>query len=60
MGCHFLLQAISLTQGLSLPLLHLLRWQAGSLPLSHLGTLHPAAILLPYKEASSLNTPLVT
>ena len=33
-GCHFFLQGIFLTQGLN-P--HLLRWQADSLPLSHLG-----------------------
>ena len=31
-GCHFLLQGIFLTQGLNL---HLLHWQADSLPLSH-------------------------
>ena len=36
-GCHFLLQRIFLTQGLNLCLLHLLYWQAGSLPLNHLG-----------------------
>ena len=35
MGCHSLLQGIFLTQGLN-P--HLLHWQAGSLPLSHLGS----------------------
>ena len=34
-GCHFLLQGISPTQGLNL---HLLHWQADSLPLSHLGS----------------------
>ena len=34
-GCHFLLQGIFLTQG-SNP--HLLRWQVGFLPLSHLGS----------------------
>ena len=34
-GCHFLLQGIFLAQGLNL---HLLPWQAGSLPLSHLGS----------------------
>ena len=31
-GCHALLQGIFLTQGLNLRLLHLLHWQAGSLP----------------------------
>ena len=35
-GCHILLQEIFLAQGLNLSLLHLLRWQADSLPLSHL------------------------
>ena len=34
--CHFLLQGIFLTQGSNL---HLLHWQADSLPLSHLGSL---------------------
>ena len=33
-GCHFLLQGIFPTQGLNS---HLLDWQVGSLPLSHLG-----------------------
>ena len=37
LGCHFLLQGIFLTQGLNPGLLHLLHWQADSLPLSHLG-----------------------
>ena len=37
-GCHFLLQGIFLTQGLNLNLLLLLPWQAGSLPLSPLGS----------------------
>ena len=32
-GCHALLQGIFLTQGLNPCLLHLLHWQAGSLPL---------------------------
>ena len=31
-GCHFLLQGVFLTQGLNQHLLHLLHWQAGSLP----------------------------
>ena len=34
LGCHFLLQGIFLCQGWNL---HLLYWQAGSLPLSHPG-----------------------
>ena len=32
-GCHFLLQGILPTQGSNLYLLHLLHWQAASLPL---------------------------
>ena len=34
LGCHFLLWGIFLTQGWNLHLLHLLYWQANSLPLS--------------------------
>ena len=34
-GCHFLLQGIFLTRVLNPHLLHLLHWQADSLPLSH-------------------------
>ena len=41
-GCHFLLQGIFPTQGSNSRLLHLLHWQAASLPLSHLGSLHPS------------------
>ena len=37
-GCHFLLQGIFLTQGLIPHFLYLLHWQAGSLPLGHLGS----------------------
>ena len=37
MGCHALLQEIFLTQASNLSLLHLLHWQAGSLPLVPLG-----------------------
>ena len=37
-GCHFLLQGIFPTQGLNPCFLRLLRWQADSLPLSHLGS----------------------
>ena len=39
-GCHFLLQGICLSQGSNPRLLHLLQWQADSLPLSHLGSPH--------------------
>ena len=38
-SCHFLLKGIFLIQELNLCLLYLLHWQAGSLPLSHLGNL---------------------
>ena len=38
MGCQFLLQGIFPTQGSTPHLLCLLHWQAGSLPLSHLGS----------------------
>ena len=34
MGCHALLQGIFQTQGSNPRLLHLLHWQAGSLPLA--------------------------
>ena len=37
-GKNFLLQGIFPTQGFNLCLLHLLHWQADSLPLSHLGS----------------------
>ena len=36
-GCHFLLQGIFPTQGLNPHLLHLLYWQADSVPQRHLG-----------------------
>ena len=36
-GCHALLQGISLTQGSNPHLFHLLHWQAGSLPLAQPG-----------------------
>ena len=41
-GCHFLLQGIFLTQGLNL---HLLDWQADSLPLSHQGSFRHSELL---------------
>ena len=37
-GCYALLQGIFPTQGLNPRLLHLLHWQADSLPLGHLGS----------------------
>ena len=36
--CHFFLQRIFLTQGSNAHLLHLLNWQANSLPLHHLSS----------------------
>ena len=39
-GSYFLLQGIFPTQGLTLCLLRLLHWQAGSLPLAPPGKLH--------------------
>ena len=45
-GCHFFFQGIFLIQGLNLRPLHLLHWQAGSLPLSHLGSLLDSMLLL--------------
>ena len=41
--CHALLQGIFPTQRLNLCLLHLLQWQAGSLPLIHQGSPQGAA-----------------
>ena len=45
-GCHFLLQGIFPTQGANQCFLHLLHWQAISLPLSHLGSPHDPAFPL--------------
>ena len=47
-SCHFPLQGIFLTQGWNPHLLCLLLWQAGSLPLCHLGS--PIPSLEPVKE----------
>ena len=48
MGCHFLLQGIFPDQGLNLCLLHLLLWQADSLPLHHWATpIWEKRVLLP-------------
>ena len=44
-GFHFLLQGIFQTQGSNPGILHLLQWQADSLPLYHLGCL---TFILPY------------
>ena len=48
---HFLLQGIFSPQGLKLHLLHLLRWQANSLPLSHPGSPKKACVCM---QATSL------
>ena len=57
MGCHFLLQGSFRTQGSNLPLLTLLHWQTGSLPLSHPGSPSAAGLSLivsrPLQPASS-------
>ena len=45
-GCHALLQGIFPTQGSNLHPLHLLRWQAGSLPLAPPGKLNNWRVLL--------------
>ena len=47
MGCHLLLQGIFLTQGSNL---HLLHWQAGSLPLSHKENPNMPVVPIEYKE----------
>ena len=48
MGCHALLQGSSLTQGSNPCVLCLLHWQAGSLPLGHLGS--------PKRKPNAVNT----
>ena len=47
-GLAFLLQGIFLTQGSNPCLLRLLRWQAGSLPLCHLGSAQCDILYLAY------------
>ena len=49
--CYFLLQGIFLIQGSKLHLLHLLPWQADSLPLCYLGSLE---IYMYPKEGSGI------
>ena len=44
-GCHFLFKGIYPTRGLDTSLLHLLLWQAGSLPLIHLRSPRAVAAL---------------
>ena len=54
-GCSTLLQRIFPTQGLNLGLLHLLHWQAGSLPITPPGKpykLHTILLLLLFKQFS--------
>ena len=46
-SCHFLLQGILLTQALNL---HLLLWQADSLPLSHQGSLCMSMLLINFHD----------
>ena len=53
-GCRALLQGIFLTQGSNLHLLHLLHWQADSLPLNHLGSLISCLVLLTLPPKYSL------
>ena len=57
-GCPALLQGIFPTQGLNPPLLHLLHWQAGSLPLVSFITfpLNMAALLTQRFLTSHLST----
>ena len=43
-GCHFLFQEVFPIQGSKVILLHLLPWQAESLPLSHLGSQNTQAL----------------
>ena len=52
-GCHFLLRGIFPTQESNPGLLHLLHWQADSLPLNHLGSLSVFELLI----SLSLTTP---
>ena len=62
-GCHFLLQGIFPTQGSNLTLLHLPHWQAGSLPLSHSGSVWIKLFKLSNSKPILLNldaTPLST
>ena len=55
-GCHAFLQGIFLTQGLYPCLLHLLRWQAGSLPLSPPGKVYKSLQThIPRVQAHNLN-----
>ena len=53
-GCHFFLQGIFLTQGLSPSLLHLLHWQVEFSPLSHQGS--PVQLVYSFNFARSLNS----
>ena len=51
-GCHFLLQGILPNQGSNPHLLHLLHWQAESLPRSHLGCPSKLYMSLDFIEVS--------
>ena len=59
-GCCFLLQGISLTQGLNLCLLYILRWQADSLPLLPPGKPLTHYLSAPVVNISVLADPLPT
>ena len=62
-GCHAPLQGIFPTQGSNLPLLHLLHWQAGSLPLEPHGkstSLVHRELLHFLKEFPSLTTHVIS
>ena len=61
MGCHAILRGIFPTQGSNPSLLHLLHWQAGSLPLAPLGSLNSLLVVViilgsgtDYSETSAL------
>ena len=59
-GCHALLQGIFLTQGSNSHLLHLLHWQAGSLPLAPPGKPHIAVLTTDTPLATFVPSLLVT
>ena len=57
-GCHFLLQGIIPIQGLNLCLLHLLHWQADSLPLALPGKLNGFVCVLVAQLCPTLCRPM--
>ena len=54
-GCHFLLQGISPTQGSNPHLVHLLQWQVGSLPLAPPWKLACVVILISNSKLENKN-----